>query len=199
MSIGLMKSKIILFLIFFVLILFSFSHDAFSKEESIRSLLNSALKFYIKLDYSKAVDELEKASLMLRNLAPLRVEKLLFCNKIEMFAKYEPRKSNVFYPGESFIIYFQPGNYSLLQKDDGWEIHLREYYEIVDESGKVISKMDIPLEFHTTLFSPLFTGLYFRNAGFVPEKDGKYTIRVILDDLIKGKTLEASLTFEVKD
>ncbi len=194
-----MNTKLIKTKVFFIILIIVslFSQIAYSKSDTFRTLLNSALKFYIERDYSSVLEELEKASLMMRNLAPLKKEALLFCESIDMFAKYTPRENNVFRIGEEFLIYFQPGNYSLLKTKDGWEINLREYFEIYDEKGKLVKKMEAPLDFHTVLFSPLTTGLYFRNSDKVPERVGKYILKIVLEDFIKGKKLEAELPFEV--
>ncbi len=192
MNTRLIKTKVS-FIVLITLFLFSQMVSA----DTFRTLLNSALKFYIERDYSSVLEELEKASLMMRNLAPLKKEALLFCESIDMFAKYTPRKNNVFRVGEEFLIYFQPGNYSLLKTKDGWEINLKEYFEIYDEKEKLVKKMETPLSFHTVLLFPLTTGLYFRNSDKVPEKEGKYILKIVLEDFVKGKKLEAEIPFKV--
>ncbi len=195
MNIKYLKSRAFLFLLLFLLLL---PTVGFSEKDPFRAFLGDALKAYIKGDYAQVMNNLKEASLFMRNRAPLTSEALVFCEEIEMFAKYKPRKDSVFAPGEEFIVYFQPGNYSLLHKKDGWEINLKEYFKITDDKGNIVSKMDDPLVFHTTLRSPLTTALYFKNADFVPEKEGKYILEVVLEDLIKGKKLVAKLPFEVR-
>ncbi len=195
MNIKYLRNRV--FLILLPLLLF-FPTAGFSEKDPFRAFLGDALKAYIERDYAQVMNSLKEASLFIRNRAPLTSEALTFCEDIEMFARYRPRKSNIFTPGEGFIVYFQPGNYSLLHKEDGWEINLKEYFKITDDKGNIISKMDDPLVFHTTLKSPLTTGLYFKNADFVPEKEGKYVLEVVLEDLIKGKKLVVKLPFEVK-
>ena len=198
MNIRFTKNKA--FIIFSILIIFIFSNIAFSEEKNtFRKFLNNALRAYIEQNYEDVLVNLKKASLIMRNLASLRSEALLFCDTINMFADYIPRKNAVFSPGETFLVYFQPGNYSLLKKDNMWEVNLKEYFKILDKNGKIIKEMPSPLEFHVTLYSPLTTGLYFRNADFVPDKEGTYTLIIILEDLIKGKVLKVKLPFEVKD
>ncbi len=195
MNTRLMRNRVYLFIA--ILIVFISSQVVFAGDETFRGLLNNALKFYIERDYSSVLKELEKATLMMRNLAPLKKEAFLFCESIDMFAKYTPREDKRFRPGEEFLIYFQPGNYSLLKIKEGWEINLREYFEIYDDKGRLIKKMKSPLDFHTVLLFPLTTGLYFKNSDEVPEKEGKYVLKVVLEDFIKDKKLEAELPFEV--
>ncbi len=197
MSTGLMRTKTFIFLSIILVLLLS--GVSFGEEESFREILNNALKFYIERDYTGVVGELEKASLMMRNLAPLKIDVLTFCERIDMFAKYVEKKDSLFSPGETFIVYFQPANYSLKKTKEGWEIYVEEYFEIVDEKKEVVSKMTEPLVFHVTLLSPLTTGLYFKNVDFVPTKPGKYTLRVVLEDKIKGKEIKGELPFEVKE
>ena len=194
MNIRYLRNKVL-----FILILLLFLPTVgFSEKDPFRAFLSDALKAYIERDYAQVMNSLKEASLFMRNRAPLTSEALVFCEEIEMFAKYKTRKDNIFAPGEGFSVYFQPGNYSLLHKEDGWEINLKEYFKITDDKGNVVSKMDDPLVFHTILRSPLTTGLYFKNADFVPTEEGKYVLEVILEDLIKGKKLVKRLPFEVK-
>ncbi len=197
MNIKFIRNKFLLIFIFSIV--FIFSSMGFSEEKNtFRTFLNNALRAYIEQNYEDVLTNLREASLMMRNLAPLKSEALLFCDTIDMFASYVPRKDAIFSPGETFLVYFQPGNYSLLKKGNVWEINLKEYFKIVDEEGKIVKEMLSPLEFHVTLYSPLTTGLYFRNSDFTPNKEGKYTLVIILKDLIKGKTLKVELPFEVK-
>ncbi len=197
MNIRSMKISLLFLIVFFVIFSFPVLGRG-AEEESFRTLLNNALKYYIEQNYGKVVEELDKASIRMRNIAPLKVEVLTFCENIDMFAKYTPKKDTVFSPGETFLLYFQPGNYSLKKVENGWEINLEESYEITDENGKIVAKLDQPLKFHVVLLSPLTTGLYFKNTDFVPTKPGKYILKVILKDVIKGKELIGKLSFEVK-
>ena len=144
------------------------------------------------------MEDLENASLIARNLAPLVSSKLLFCNKIEMFGKYDVKEKAVFYPGESILVYFEPKNFSIKFVNNQYEINLKEYFRITDEKGKVITQISTPIEFHVKFFSPLTSCLYFRNSEFAPTDIGKYFFEVILEDLVKGKKLVAKIAFQVK-
>jgi hypothetical protein len=85
----------------------------------------------------------------LRGRAPLLLDKLCFCRRIDNFGGYEPLPPDYAFraggnglPGERARVYVEVRNFTSRPRGDAYETRLESTLEIVDAEGKVVRKWD---------------------------------------------------------
>jgi hypothetical protein len=157
------------------------------------------------------VEDLHSLEGRLQRLAPLRIEKMCFCQSIKQFGGYVPlpetppvfRASSKVAQGDLIQVYAEVRNFT--SKREGQEIvtQLASWGEVYDYQGNKV-EVDPPLEFGSKpdrSRSPRQD--YFINYRFsVPRGlgDGPYTLRIYVKDLLAPKDrppAQRSLEFRV--
>ena len=138
----------------------------------------------------------------LRAKAPLALENLAFCSRIEAFGRYTERAQGAFRPGEYFLLYFEVKNFA--QKKSGpkaYSAHLTVSYKILDSSGTVRYERREGGDVKYATKSAL-TDLNMSLSGRVPANlpAGSYELHVYVTDHLKAynKNTAAKTALAVK-
>jgi hypothetical protein len=129
----------------------------------------------------------------LRQRAALRVEKMLFCRRIDDFGEYTVRETvnglptfeagSGDQPGEPVLVYVELRNVSSRQHGDGYETRLAGSIELLDFQGQSAYRKDFKPDPHCGQSA---RHDFFVNCSFsVPRKvpPGRYTLRVEVRDI----------------
>jgi hypothetical protein len=129
----------------------------------------------------------------LRRHAALRIDKMIFCRKIDDYGEYTARETingiATFecgagdQPGEPVQVYVELRNVSSRQHGDGYETRLAGSIELLDFEGQSAYRMDFAPEVHRGQSA---RHDFFVNCSFsVPRKvpPGRYTLRVEVRDI----------------
>ncbi|MEO1497806.1 MAG: hypothetical protein AAFV43_11710 [Planctomycetota bacterium] len=149
---------------------------------------------------AQAAPHQAEALAMVRELGPLQVRNLAFCEQVYGYGAYEPIKRPAFEPGEHVTLYAEVDNYRSQSTEDGHHTLLATSYQVVDKHGGVVDSDEFPRvedycltrrrDFHITYGVNLPTAIY---AG---DYDLEITITDELGDKIGTETLEFTIAAE---
>jgi hypothetical protein len=158
-------------------------------------------------DAGEIIEELRGLMDPLRPRAPLKIEKMCFCNRIKTFGVYEPMADRIqFRPDDHVQVYVELRNFATSERrlpngDVRHVINLRSSYEIHDENRQPVFEDVFLRERDAADESRTQRNDYFENYVFtVPKlKPGFYTVWIKVEDLgtEPPRTAKRSLDFQV--
>ena len=140
---------------------------------------------------------LKERIINLQNQYPLGINNLIACSTVTGYGSYEPLPDNGVKAGDVIFFYFEPQNPSTNKVEDTYEIWLTHDIFVFTEQQREVFKQENAFEIHSQTRSPLLD-IYCANKLTLAEvPPGKYLVKVILHDKIKGEEASATWAFEV--
>ena len=141
--------------------------------------------------------ELRAAEDHLSNISSLDVRNLAFCEKVDGFGNYSPFKTTAFKPGTDVCLYVEIDNFSVEQVGDHYRTELQAEYTITDGTGRRIkNKLPVAKEECRNRRHDYFISYVLTIPEDLPA--GKYTLQLIVEDVIGPKSSQASIDFRVR-
>jgi hypothetical protein len=154
-------------------------------------------------EVAAALDRLRALARQLRRRAPLTLDKVCFCRRIESFGQYEPlsplpshdhcefQAGSDGQPGERVQVYVEVRNFTSMHVQDHYETRLNSWLEIldypldkprVDGQGRqvVLMKLGTCIDVSQTPRQDYFLNFLFHVPARLPP--GLYTLRVTVKD-----------------
>ncbi|MBN1853532.1 MAG: hypothetical protein JW829_12445 [Pirellulales bacterium] len=145
-----------------------------------------------------AQSQLSEATALLGELGTLSVRNLAFCERVSGFGIYEAIEKPQFSPEERVTLYAEIENYRSDTTDQGYRTVLEASYKILDDRGQRVDSGLFPQiedlcqsrrrDFHAQYGIKLPQRIY----------PGKYTLQLIVQDMLSNKIGRASTEFEIK-
>lgn len=158
-------------------------------------------------DDGEIIDHLSALVEPLRPRAPLRIEKICFCNRIKTFGVFEPMSERIqFRPDDHVQVYVELRNFATVERrlpkgEIRHVINLRSSYEIQDENRKTVYEDMFLRDRDAADESRTPRHDYFENYVFtLPKlKPGFYTVWIKIEDLGTDppRLVKGSLDFHV--
>jgi hypothetical protein len=140
---------------------------------------------------------LKERIINLQNLYPLGISTLTACSTVTGYGSYEPLPDNKVKSGDVIFFYFEPQNPATNKTEGTYEIWLTHDIFVFTEQQREVFKQENAFEIHSQTSSPLLD-IYCANKLTLAEvQAGKYLVKVILHDKIKGEDASAMWAFEV--
>jgi hypothetical protein len=196
---NLSKKNILLGLVL-IFIITSFAMFSFASEE--KDYINQALKLIDEEKYNEAVEELEKALALIRNKANLELINVVFTDEEAWgYGIYNPRENATYAPGETFLIYAEPKNYSTKEVEKGiYEIYLKEDLFLLDQDNNMLFGQIDFAEFRTKSHRKNSEIMFITTIEQIePFPIGNYKFRLVLKDVFSQKTTEVTIDFKVAE
>jgi hypothetical protein len=133
----------------------------------------------------------------LQNQYPLGIHTLVACSAVTGYGSYEPLPDNKVKAGDVIFFYIEPENPSANKAEGTYEIWLTHDIFVLTEQQEEVFKQENAFEIHSQTRSPRLD-IYCANKLTLAEvQPGKYLVKVILHDKIKGEEASATWAFEV--
>jgi hypothetical protein len=146
-----------------------------------------------------AIDTSRAATIQALSDAPLGFRRILFVTaEPEGFAIYDPRKSNVFLPGEPLIVYTEPIGVTWKQADGTYSSKLMIDFEIKTPDGKTITGQKDFGQFTLAAKEPAIDYMTQMKFNLNGAPQGSYILDLTVRDTNSDKTATAQLPFEIK-
>jgi hypothetical protein len=137
-------------------------------------------------EMARIVEILESVAAPLRRQAPLSVDRVCYCKRINKFGDYEAYDDRkTFRPGELVQLYAELRNVVSEPAGNVYEVRVASTVEIRDDHGKVVWRLDCP-DRNRPERSPAQRHDYFTSQMFsLPEAfpPGQYTLHLTVTDL----------------
>jgi hypothetical protein len=180
-------------------------HDALAQEFWSRELY--ALSTYLDAqhisDRSRRAAEAAlnhwEASNRLSQQGNLVVRNLAFCTEVMSYGVYTPFERLEFQPSQRVVLYAEVENFVSLATPRGHHTALKTSYQIFDSRGQKVEDHEFPLmEEHCRNQRRDFFIAY--EAIRLPAQiyDGRYTLKLTVEDTLGKKVGQSSLDFQVK-
>lgn len=143
--------------------------------------------------------QLEAALIPLRRRAPLTIDAMCCCRRIDKFGVYDPLPADYAYrPGDLVYVYVQLGNLTDAPSDGSYRVRLRSSVRICNKEGQEVSSRDFQEADHgQPSRSPRHD--FFYNYWFTLPKlpPGLYTLTVEVTDLPTARVARKSIELRV--
>jgi hypothetical protein len=118
----------------------------------------------------------------LASSSSLEVRNLAICQRVDSFGCYTEFEPYEFSPEQEVILYVEVGNFSVEQKEGGYETELQGSYQILDNSGRSVADTDLMLD--KQICRNMRTDYFLPYRVFLPKNlsPGKYRIQVTVED-----------------
>ena len=145
------------------------------------------------------LDQLRQLETVLRPRAALALDKVCFCRKINGFGDCEPWPENHVFQagatdgrGERIQVYVEVRNFTSRLRGPTYETALAGEVEIRDFTNKTVSRIDFPtcVDRSQTPREDYFINFQFHLPTPMPE--GRYTLRVLVKDVLDPATGDAA-------
>lgn len=181
------------------------SHDALAQEFWSRELysLSTYLDAQRVSDRSRRAAEAAQhhweASHRLGQQANLVVRNLALCTEVMSYGVYTPFERLEFRPGQRAVLYAEVENFVSLPTPRGHHTALASSYQIFDSRGNKVEQFDFPLtEEHCQNQRRDFFIAYDTLRLPAQMYDGKYTLKLTIEDTLGHKVGQSSLDFQIK-
>jgi hypothetical protein len=146
---------------------------------------------------AEAVPPHTEAAIKLGEQAPLRILNLAFCTQVVSYGVYTPFAKDVFKPGQQVLLYAEIENFISERTPRGHHTRLAASYQIFDSRGDRRAEHQFaPTEEHCHNRRRDYFLRYFLEIPQLP--DGRYTLKLSIEDLLGQKVGESSLEFDVQ-
>ena len=168
---------------------------------SEKTLIEQSLEYFKQQNYNMVIVTLEKALLSIRQKAQLQLKNVQFTeNEATGFGMYRVRQNANFEPGETFLIYAEPRNYTIKKiEEELFEIHFKEDIYLLDSEGNILWGQKDYLDYHVFSHHPnneiFITNTITQNSPF---PKGEYQFQLVLKDVLSQKTVEQTIEFVIK-
>jgi len=131
--------------------------------------------------------------------APLVIRNLTFCTEVQSFGCTKRFEKYDFRPNQEVLLYAEVENFASERTSQGYHTSLRSSYQIFDSGGQRVAQQSFsPTEENCQ--NPrrdFFIGYHLR----MPKRigPGKYTLQLVIEDLMCRKTGQASIEFSVRE
>jgi len=143
--------------------------------------------------------KLKEKILEIQNKGELGFQNVILCSKIIGFGSYVPLLEKAVDLNGSLLIYYEPVNIFTNVKDGLYEIWYTQDMILLDAKGKILFSREDLLNFHYTTKRPVMD-LFAQNSLDIKGQlsAGKYTLKLVLKDQLRGNSVEKVIDFELK-
>jgi hypothetical protein len=135
----------------------------------------------------------------LSEAAPLVIRNLVFCTEVQSFGCVKRFEKYDFRPNQEVLLYAEVENFASERTSQGYHTSLRSSYQIFDGRGQRVAQQSFsPTEENCqNARRDFFIGYHLR----MPKRigPGKYTLQLVIEDLMCRKTGQASIEFSVRE
>jgi hypothetical protein len=157
-------------------------------------------------DLTGLLDRLNILSMRLRARAPLILDHMCFCNRIESFGKYWPLDQYCFQPGDMVKVYVEVRNFASQREGPQFNTVLKGRMEIYEENQTkpfLVRDCEPQADPSRTARQDFFVNFRFPIPASCPP--GSYTLRIHIEDQtptadgkkLKPRSAHSSLDFRV--
>ena len=186
--------KTSVFILAICVLVFSLSTLVFAQQE--RELLQTAMNSIEAGDILLTQKILDQVQFILWNKSPMIIENVTFTEgETHAYGVFKERSSHVFAPDETIYIYAEPKYFTLLKRNDQYEISLVLDCNLYDKAGKLLIRKEAFSQYQYTTQKPvreIFLDLYF-NLKIDP---GEYQIEFVVRDQFSDKIASFKLPFQ---
>lgn len=145
-----------------------------------------------------AAQELNLAAARLGQCGLLTVRNLGFCTKVASYGVYSKFDKDEFHAGQQVLIYAEIENFKSESTDKGYHTALKASYQLFDGRGSRVDGQEFPAADDYCQNSR--RDFFVRYFLFMPEPlyEGKYTLRLTVEDTLNHTVGEASADFTIK-
>lgn len=149
--------------------------------------------------WSLAMLSQRKASENLKSVSNLEVLNTAFCTEVENFGVIKKFPIYRFSADQEVLLYCELDNFVSEQVKEGYETQLQGMYEIFDTNGRRVADQKLPLDAHVCRNQR--RDYYIPYVMYMPRNisDGKYVLRLAIEDLNGKKFGQAELEFEIQN
>ncbi|MEM1068222.1 MAG: hypothetical protein AAGI63_04960 [Planctomycetota bacterium] len=129
----------------------------------------------------------------------LEVRSLSFCTEIESYGQITTFSGNHFDPGQQVILYCEIENFTVTQKDSGFETHLQGSYDIFNDANEKVVSQLLPADQQTS--ANYLRDYFIAYQMHLPAQlaPGTYRMQLTMEDVAGKKYGQASIPFEITE
>jgi hypothetical protein len=127
----------------------------------------------------------------------LEVRSLSFCTEIESYGQITKFPENRFDSGQQVILYCEIENFTVNQKDEGFETHLQGSYDIYNESNEKVVSQLLPADQQVSAnyLRDYFIAYQMHLPAQLPS--GAYRLQLTMEDVAGKKYGQSSVAFAI--
>ncbi len=148
---------------------------------------------------AEAKPALAESLASLADAAPLLVRNMAFCTEVFSYGNVKRFDTREFFQNQDVLLYAELENFTSEPTSNGYRTSLRSGYQILDEFGGRVAQRDFTSteEYCQNIRRDFFLAYWLRLPN--PMKPGKYTLRLVVEDVRSRKTGLGSIDFAVKE
>lgn len=145
-----------------------------------------------------AAQELHLAAARLGQCGLLTVRNLAFCTKVASYGVYSKFEKDEFQAGQQVLLYAEIENFKSESTEKGYHTALKASCQVFDSRGSRIDGQEFPAadDYCQNSRRDFFIRYFFSMPE--PLYDGKYTLRLTVEDTLNRTVGEASIDFVAK-
>jgi hypothetical protein len=149
---------------------------------------------------TEAAIHFDEANGKLRELGLLTIRNLAFCTEVSSYGVYKRFEKDEFRPEQRVLVYAELENFVTQATPQGYHTALKASYQIFDGRGTKVEQQDLPPmeEFCQNPRRDFFVAY---SDVRLPKQiyDGRYTLKLTIEDTLGKKIAQSSIEFTVKN
>lgn len=149
---------------------------------------------------TEAAIHFDEASGKLRELGLLTIRNLAFCTEVNSYGVYKRFEKDEFRPQQRVLLYAELENFVSQATPQGFHTSLKASYQIFDSRGAKVEEQDLP-PMEEYCQNPRRDFFVAYSDMQLPKQiyDGRYTMKLTIEDELGKKVAQSSIEFMVKN